>query len=567
MRHIQIRSEPGQRTHQRPFTDSFGGVALVGWARSAALRIPLDWALGALVGLGALGLDLYHAGDISLWFDEAYSFVRVHQPFLALWHDIWGLEPNMELYYVLLYVWLKVTSVLGLHPTELVLRLPSALCAALSTVVIFLMGRRFWGRIAGFLGATLYLLHPMQLFYAQQVRSYSLQLLLVSISWYAFLSALSAKRDERPWWAAYVGATTLAVYAHVFSGLIVVAQLVAFAGLYMLAGPWRERVRRSLVQLCISVGIIGILSIPMAYVIRNGGHNGWVPVANGTALQNLFLRSISWDSIVYLYVVGMICAVGAVGAALARLPWYGRLLDRVRLPQWWRSAQSLLVRAPSPGAFVLMCWLVVPVALSYALTQNTLNMHLFLDRYLVVIVPAICLLAGRGVTLVRWPGVQLALALALLGVALPQVPAYYRQVDTQSFRTATIWLEEHFQPGDGIGCYPSWFCGLPMNYYLTAYAGPAHFDADFPGATFDINALKTYSAKHRRVFLIIAVFNPTPETMTPLEMTQHWMDSHYALLAQVASSHMNYQFMAQDIATGVSVRLYSTESPSVPSTG
>src|SRR6266480_5781626 len=135
-----------------------------------------NWVLCILVATVALAFDLYRLATPSIWFDEAFSVELARQPLPLLWHIIFGLEPNMELYYLLLHGWLAVTGVLGQHSTEFVVRLPSAIFAALSTVVVFLLGRRFLTMPAGLVAAALYLLNDLQLVYAQQGRSYSLQL-------------------------------------------------------------------------------------------------------------------------------------------------------------------------------------------------------------------------------------------------------------------------------------------------------------------------------------------------------------------------------------------------------
>src|ERR1700738_1938271 len=58
----------------------------------------------------ALGFNLYRLGTPSIWFDEAFSVELARQPLPLLWHIIFGLEPNMELYYLLLHGWLAVTG-------------------------------------------------------------------------------------------------------------------------------------------------------------------------------------------------------------------------------------------------------------------------------------------------------------------------------------------------------------------------------------------------------------------------------------------------------------------------
>src|SRR6266704_4791695 len=110
-----------------------------------AAWISSNWVLSPLLFTLALGFNLYRLGTPSIWFDEAFSVELARQPLPLLWHIIWGPEPNMELYYLFLHFWLGLTSLFGVLPTEWVVRFPSAVFAALSTVVVFLMGRRFLG--------------------------------------------------------------------------------------------------------------------------------------------------------------------------------------------------------------------------------------------------------------------------------------------------------------------------------------------------------------------------------------------------------------------------------------
>src|SRR5438270_2594522 len=99
------------------------------------------WLAVIIFGI-ALGFNLYRLGVPSIWFDEAFSVELARQPLPLLWHIIFGPEPNMELYYLFLHFWLALTGSLGLPPTEAVVRFPSAVFAALSTIVVYRFGRR-----------------------------------------------------------------------------------------------------------------------------------------------------------------------------------------------------------------------------------------------------------------------------------------------------------------------------------------------------------------------------------------------------------------------------------------
>src|SRR6266550_454998 len=381
-----------------------------------AAWISSNWVLSPFLFTLALGFNLYRLGTPSIWFDEAFSVELARQPLPLLWHIIFGLEPNMELYYLLLHGWLAVTGMLGQHSTEFVVRLPSAIFAALSTVVVFLLGRRFLTMPAGLVAAGLYLLNDLQLVYAQQARSYSLQLLLTCIAWYAFFAAITGESYAKRWWMCYIGATTLAVYTHLFSLFILLAQLCFF----------------------ISLATIDVLIIPVLLVGLQGSKTGWLLAPHLRDIA-LLLLSISGDSKIYLFVLAACCIAGLF---LATLAYFSRSISLpIRIT--WISGTDGKCRAELqqflPIGLALLCWLIVPVVASYIVSQG--SPRLFSSRYLVTIVPPLFLLVGMGVAGLRWYRIQMLLAVGLLALALSVVPFYYRSAQVEDWNAASFWLE------------------------------------------------------------------------------------------------------------------------------
>ena len=210
------------------------------------LGLAADWAAPLLVAI-ASALAVFHRINFSAWFDETYSYGMVTQPLhLMLTRWTWGSESNMVLYYLVLKAWLGLTGLVGIVPNEIVLRMPSALAAVGAAVMVYLLGRRLFGRIAGLVAAGLFLMNFLQMILAQMARSYSLELLLLGVSWYALFAALDRRASARRWWIVFVVSSVLSVYAALFSGLVLASQAAALAALLVLPGPWRERVRASL---------------------------------------------------------------------------------------------------------------------------------------------------------------------------------------------------------------------------------------------------------------------------------------------------------------------------------
>jgi uncharacterized membrane protein len=555
---------------------------------------PPDWLLCLAIGAIALAFNLYRLGGPSLWFDEILSVERARQSLPVLWQIIFSTQQNMALYYLLLHFWLSFTTLLGLHPTEFVVRFPSAIFAALGSMMVFLLGRRFMGIMGSTIAAGLYLLDVLQLVYAQEARSYSLQLLLICAGWYALFAALglgagpgSLNTEEQAseitvhgsaigqyrWWACYVIAMTLAIYAHLFSVLILFAQVLTMGVLLALAGPWRGNARGGrhdwsrLPAMVVSLVSTGVLSIPMLLAARHGSKTGWLPIPHLKDIPQLFL-TISDDSTFYLLMLAACCALG-VGVAVFVQLRQGQIgrgqappLHVVFFGDDTNGTGLSWLQGLWPVLLALLCWLVVPVIASYVISQGPTR--LFSSRYLVTIVPPLFLLVGLGIATLRWRLIQVALVGVLLFVALHHVPQYYDGAQVEDWRTPALWLEQHYQAGDGMVCYNNaQGCELGIEYYLRAYPSGVQFPADSPGAfpwvDYDLTNhlgyfgaavkppfLAAYGAKHPRLFFIAGRFTTHAEAVKA-QAAEHWLDTHYHLIAQSTQG-------------AVTIRLYVTNA-------
>jgi hypothetical protein len=508
-----------------------------------------NWLLCLLVFGVALVFDLHSLGSPSIWFDEAFSVELARQPLPLLWHIIWGPEPNMELYYLFLHFWLGLTGLLGFNPVEAVVRLPSAVFAALASVMVFLLGRRYLGLAAGITGAGLFTFNYLQLTYAQQTRTYSLQLLLTCIAWYAMFAIFTHEAHTRRWWACFIIANTLAVYAHLFSIVILVAQVVAFGGLLVLPGPWRAIARRRVRPFVASLLLVVVLIIPMLLESLQGPKTGWLPVPHLHEIVNLF-QLITTSSNIYLLILFVFCACAVLIALLPHVPDSAPLLQSVTFYRPGDRQSELKIQHLLPVAFALVCWFFVPIISSFIVSQGSIR--LFSTRYLVTVLPPLFLLVGLAVFALRWRAVQIGLIAGLFLIALYLVPVYYRSAQVEDWNSTVHWLEQRSQPNDGLVCFDNDVqqgCQIAVEYYLHAYPNGTHFSSDSPGAfswenfgpvdpttgsaaAVDPHALALYAARHPRLFYIVGRV-PTDAAATQAQVAQQWLDSHYHLLGRI----------------------------------
>lgn len=212
-------------------------------------------------------------------------------------------------------------------------------------------------------------------------------------------------------------------------------------------------------------------------------------------------------------------------------------------------------------AFALLCWLVVPVTISYVVSHGSLR--LFSTRYLVTILPALFLLVGLGVTALRWRVAQVALVLVLFLVAIYYVPAYYTGAQIEDWNSTVHWLQQRYQAGDGLVCYDSDVeqgCQVSVEYYLHAYPTAAHFTGDSPGefswttfgpanphsgpeAAVDPVALAAYASRHPHIFYITGRI-PNDAAGARATAAQHWLDAHYHLIDRIVTRTVTISFYA-----------------------
>jgi len=517
------------------------------------------WIFCILVAGTALSFNFYRLGTQSMWFDEILSVERARQPLSVLIQIIFATQPNMAFYYVFMHYWLGFTALLGWNPIEIVVRGPSVVFSAASAVMIFLLGRRFLGIAAGLVAAGLYLLNDLQLVYAQDTRSYALQLLLICFAWYALFTIMTAESHQKRWWLCFALAMVLAIYSQLFSFLILAAQATTFVGLLLLPGPWRTKVRQQFLNAFLTLVGIFVLAIPLLYASRHGSKTGWLPIPHPMDVYQLFL-TICANSRIYLFLLLALIVLGLFVAGIAYRSHGKRLLSRVSLVEGSNDERLGRLQQLLPLGFALMCWVIVPLVLSYSISQGPIR--LFSSRYLVTIVPPFMLAVGLGVAVLRWRMVQALVIITVLLLTLHYVPLYYSQPQIEDWNVTTFWLEQHYQTNDGLVCFDnSQGCQVSVEYYLTAYPSAAHFTSDSPGSfpwveydltnhqgntklAVDPSALANFGVHHPHIFFITGRLSGNG-AVAQAHAAQQWLNAH---------DH----FIAQIVTKSVVIRLYST---------
>lgn len=371
----------------------------------------LDTLAVASLSLVGFALAAYHLGTKSLWLDESVSADHGRLGLSGLWSVITSHDPNMGLYYVLLHFWVRVFGY-----SEAAVRSMTVVLAGFAVPVMYLLGRRLFGRGAGLIAAFALAIAPFFVQYEQTARSYALLVALVLLSSYLFVTEL--ERHSPVTLAGYALVSVLAVYTHYFALLVLLVQ-----ALTLLAVRRRDAFNRRWLT---AAAAIVLLSVPAAvFAHRSGtGNISWIRSPGLADLAHL-PSDLAGGRLLAL-VLAVLAVYGFVRALADSLRW-----------------QVGFVAA----------WLVVPPIVVFA--ESRVRQPLFVVYYLIIVLPPFLLLAAAGAA--RLPG-RWAVAAAIVLFAVPSAVGlrnWYRAPSLEDYRGATRLVIDHERSGDGAVLYPA----------------------------------------------------------------------------------------------------------------
>lgn len=355
----------------------------------------------ALIVLAALALRLTNISASSLWIDEIYSLIvgNTHlfpdtltatiQPAQAYYDRFLSWQPmdferlmallkinvHMPLYYLLLNPWLQWFG----NNSE-GLRSFSALFSALMILPVYWLGAAVGGKKAGYLAALVAALSPFQIYQGQEGRMYTLSLFWTALAGFAFWKVLFSNRPTRWGWcyALAVGGGMLTHYMFVF-----------FLGFQFLFGLyWLCRSKDFKRLLCLLPALGGLLGIAWwwlpVYQLQQQGINEEYHFAKGLVAWTRYLSVPIWQPMV----------VAAGDNKLIRSFYFPvTVLLSLLLVAGFRKKNG---DAKFKQEGYLLSWILIPLLLqvAYDLIKGT---HIsIIDRYAMLISPAMCVWLGLG---------------------------------------------------------------------------------------------------------------------------------------------------------------------------
>lgn len=380
--------------------------------RSPAGRAPVPWSwterrgLAAILAIG-LAFRVWTAARTPLWFDELFTLWMARHPLDELLPLLRG-DVHPPLPTLLTAAWIAAGG-----EAEAWLKLLPITIGMLTLAAMHGFGRALAGPRVALAATAMLALHPMHIYFSQELRSYGLLTLALLLStWMAWRWTESGRSRDAVGWML---AAALTLHTH-YLGFLLIGILDA----WVVARLWRTpgRLRPWLI---VHGGVLGLL-LPIAAMMPDQvalSRESWVPAPTPAAVVSLF-RKLAFGA---LYMIPPLAGLAAL--ALAR-PGYRRAAGLA----WWMAL------APIAAA----------LAISFA------GPRLFTERYMFFTVPYVCLLFAAGAAALR-PPVAAAVVSAFLVVFAGRAAVLWRPLpEPVALREVSRTIADRLEPGDLLFC-------------------------------------------------------------------------------------------------------------------
>lgn len=313
------------------------------------------------MGLGVI-LRFYDLGGQSLSYDETFSVLVARLP----WAQAWDVLAADGVHPPLFYLIEKLALLIG-H-SEWVSRLPSALFGVLSVPLVYALARRLGGAKIGALTGLLFATAPLHLWYSRDARMYALLAFTASA-----VMLLYDRYLERPspWRSIlFVLASAAAYVTHYFALFLPLIQLAHLAlNLKAYARQFR-----------LWAGLQLVSGLPLlAWLVAMYTHNperyfgiGWIPTPTLIDLPSTLINlTVGYTQ----HAPGFHWIALAVGIGL--------MAAGVWAMRGGRAVRSLV-----------LLWASLPLAVTFIIS---LRRPVYVDRFLILSLPAISLMLASGV--------------------------------------------------------------------------------------------------------------------------------------------------------------------------
>lgn len=412
-----------------------------------------DFSALAVLLLAAAALRLYGLDQQSYWIDEHASLVLAEEGLLSGFARIRS-DVHPPFYFALLHFWVQAFGA-----SETSVRILSVIPNVAMVAFIGRLGSILFGRRAAWIAAFLTATSLLQIYYAQEARSYTWMMLFAVLSYDALVRW--QLRGHVAQLLLYGLFTTALLYTHYFGLFVVAAQ--ALYVLFLCIGG--ESPRRWLGWACSVVGIalFAAFWVPVFIDQFESVRQGfWIPRPQATALVRVPTLFLSWwggwsgGSRQALFAAGLgatvvaFFALALLGAALSRAFDATDVRDPGQVPGW-------------KATLLVFFWLALPVSL--ALQLSAIDIDVFTYRNTILCAPALLLLLAGGCAQLRHPLARALLVAAIAAPSFAQMPSYYTTPHKDQWREAAAYTAAAYRPETDAFIFDAPFVNRVFGFY------------------------------------------------------------------------------------------------------
>lgn len=374
-------------------------------------------------------LRFYHLTFQSVWDDELATLIEC-DPSLKFSDAIktYMEFDNMPPLYLLLMRYLFV----AFGHTAFVLRVFSAIMGTAAIGAMFLLGQRLFNKNVGNAAAFIFTLNYFQIYYSQEGRPYTFLTLFTILSFYRLVVYLQQPSVKNALYYAFF--TLLMLYGQYVALFMLAAQVLVLL-VFLLFFEREQKVKFFLNMIpAIFIMVIGYLPA-LPQLLKNAAiTSSWIPfppldVFTGY-LSEFFGNSEFIVAIVYLLIIHFFVQVFATERQTSSKPI-------------WQAMNYSFV--------VLVIWLVVYMLIPLIRTYTTLP--ILVSRYFNPLIPAICIMAGIGLTEIKNRVAQqtiVALFLCFTVVDMAIVKKYYFVPQKPQYRENAAYVLSDLKPDEPV---------------------------------------------------------------------------------------------------------------------